>query len=156
MTAECSMCGAKITANESIERGMGTECWKAYQGATTKELYKIEGFSLEYNWLIKVRYYLEIFVMMYEKKRPKFRSEFKKDFYDSVTKKDARISKRQLEIIRNWVFEGEFRPNEEEGCEDDIYKKQREYRDEMIKKHNIKITRKDVEVFRKEIRDKNA
>jgi len=101
MEAICSICGNELTAQDSIDRGMGSECYKAYRKALLDALFSIDGFSLKYNWLIQVEVYKREFVERF--KETKFRKEFKRNFYNSICKSE-RISKKQLNIMTDWLF----------------------------------------------------
>lgn len=131
MESICIICGNELTAQESINRGMGSECYRAYRKALIDALFSIDGFSLKYNWLIQVDVYRSKFIETF--KNTKFRKEFKRDFYNSICNSD-RISKKQFNIISNWLFNAGVGLRE---LEDQI---------EIIKNDLIKIESKKVEI----------
>lgn len=100
MGAICSICGNELTAQESIDRGMGYECYKAYRKALIDALFSVDGFSLKYNWFIQVEVYKREFIERF--KETKFRKEFKRNFYNSICSAE-RISKKQLNIMTDWL-----------------------------------------------------
>ena len=104
MTHNCQLCGAIITSEESIRAGLGGQCQAAVYKAQQMVLYKETDFNLQ-KWIILAElnrtFYVETFA------NTKFRSQFKKDFYQSV-KNGQRLSKKMLSIMQghlDWKLE---------------------------------------------------
>lgn len=138
----CMVCGAPI--GENNPDGIGAECRKAVHLAKVNRLFKENAdFSLKYNWTIKANALRALFIETF--KNTKFRSEFKKSFYNSIVTNE-RTSKKQLEIIMQEL--------EYKRVLDAEIQKIGEIRrlfllDEISK---ISITREDVEIARQYIR----
>ena len=144
----CVVCGNIITAAKSIERGMGPECSEIYNKIRFRKAMNIEGVSLHYNWLIKVDYYISLFIEIFQEKRKRFRSDFKKSFYDSVTT-SSRVSKKQLAIVADWVLQESG--NLKEHLEV-IDSKKKEYIRKIIIENDIVVSREEIEKYRQSLR----
>jgi hypothetical protein len=95
---KCLICGSVLTAQSSMARRIGPECYSALRCAQSYELSKDENFKLEYNWLIKVRHLQDTMTNYFQNK--KFRSEFKKSFVPAFISAE-RVSKKMYEIAYN-------------------------------------------------------
>lgn len=145
----CAICGSEISSRTSLERGVGPECWAAYQKALISKIFEVEGNSLAYNWLIKVSVFRNAFLVRFA--GTKFRSDFNKSFFESINGSE-RVSKKQLAIIEQKLIE---------AGDVDVYllhKTVEQRRREFIAKEslNVDITRAAVESARREIRSKRA
>jgi len=103
---------------------MGVECYKVLQNARMKEVFKDEQNRLTYNWLIEVDIMKNAFINRF--KETKFRSSFKKSFFSSISNSD-RISKKQMAIIRDMLFDVEFDL-------DSLYKEIQDSKKEFLRK----------------------
>lgn len=151
MESECAICGTPISSDISLSRGVGPECWAVYKKALTKELFKIDGLSLRYNWIIQVEIIKDAFVKTFE--TTKFRSDFKKSFYKSIKNSD-RISRKQLDIMNNWLAWSEKVDNTK--LSENIIEAKKKYLFEMREKYNVTITGKAMGIARNQIRSKRA
>lgn len=91
----CAICDHPIS--DYNPDGIGSSCRKVWTKAITKTYFHFHGLS---HWKKKVDFFLTRFIK--EFKDTKFRSEFRKSFYNSVKKQyetSGRISKKQLETI---------------------------------------------------------
>lgn len=140
----CSICDSPI--GDYNETGVGAECRAAHDRAVMKAIFSIDGVSLKYNWLIEVGIYKEAFIKAF--KETKFRSEWKKGFYTSISKAD-RISKKQLAIMADWLFQKN--PDITIACGKNTTEKKKEYVKELFEK-DITINRAAIEQARREIR----
>lgn len=98
----CRICGAPIT--DDNPDGVGYGCRAVYNKAWMHATFHFNGLEI---WREKVGLYLDAFIEKY--KETKFRSPFRKSFYESIKKQqksgDPRISKKQFEIMKNMVFD---------------------------------------------------
>jgi len=145
----CMICGHKISSEESLQTGMGSECRHAYNLALFKTIMSNSENSLRYNWLIKVEIFKNIFIS--EFKNTKFRSEFRKSFYNSINNSD-RVSKKQLNIIIDWL---EMKCSDSDYL-DKLHESVKVEKSLFLKScsKDIKINRQAIELARKDIRNK--
>jgi len=143
----CQICNSIITSQESISRGMGGSCFSAMNQVITKKAFKIEGVSLNYNWIIKVNAYRELFLESFKEKRKTFRSEFKKSFFDSIEKSE-RVSKKQLDIIQSQLSYARLIP---QGFEDAIFEQKKKYLKSVIESNEIKCTEVEIHKMRNRV-----
>ena len=95
----CSVCGSLITDDnpDGIGFGCRKNVIKPAEAATAKEI--IIDFALQ-QWIFKVNIYRNEFLKAFE--GHKFRNQFKKSFFESI-KKSNRVSKKQLDVIKNML-----------------------------------------------------
>ena len=95
----CAVCGSLITDDnpDGIGFGCRTHVVIPAEIATAKEV--IADFALKV-WVLKVGIYRKEFLKVFEGR--KFRSEFKKSFFESIKKSD-RVSKKQLDVIKDML-----------------------------------------------------
>ena len=95
---ECAICHSPIT--DDNPDGIGFQCRAVYEEATTKTYFHFHGLDF---WIMKVGFFLPLFVETFHE--VKFRSKFKKSFFASMVERffsgDPRISKKQLEIMKD-------------------------------------------------------
>ncbi len=100
----CAICGAAIT--DDNPDGIGYTCRRMWKKALWDTYYHFRGLDA---WKLKVDYWIPIFIDTF--KSTKFRSAFKKSFYESISDRknqQLHISKKQLDIIKGWLVEGEW------------------------------------------------
>lgn len=98
----CAICDSPIS--DYNPDGIGSSCRKVWTRATKSTYFHFHGLS---HWKKKVDFFLTRFIE--EFKDTKFRSEFRKSFYNSVKKQyetSGRISKKQLQIISDSFLAG--------------------------------------------------
>lgn len=111
----CAVCGSLITDDnpDGIGFGCRQNVVRPAEVAAAKEI--ITDFSLR-QWIFKVNIYRNEFLKTFE--GHKFRNQFKKSFFESIKKSD-KISKKQLDIIKNilaWEINlSEFEENVKES-----------------------------------------
>ena len=97
MTRTCRICGAWIS--DDNPDGIGSTCrevWGRARSATFAHFFGLD------RWKRTSRFWVERYISTFAK--TKFRSEFKKSFYASITGQDIndlRISRKQLDIIKS-------------------------------------------------------
>ena len=142
----CLICGHPIS--ETNTTGIGCECLSAVKYvikcniSNDKNLF----FAL---WNAEVQEYKKVFVDAFE--NTKFRSEFKKSFYQSI-KNAERISKKQLDIIKDMLAQKSYdllNAAIESGntAKNNLY-------DQIFNNMLKNISREDIEKARKIIREK--
>jgi len=94
MRDNCKICGATLGENNST--GIGYGCMSHVVEPAKKDTFFKFGYLEVYVEQVKI--WREAFLKEFE--NTKFRSDFKKSFYESVKLND-RLSKKQLEIIKN-------------------------------------------------------
>jgi hypothetical protein len=96
MRDNCKICGAVI--GENNHTGIGGGCMQNVVEPSKKDTFF--KFRYLYVYIEQVKIWREAFLKEYE--NTKFRSDFKKSFYASVKEND-KLSKKQLEIIKNQI-----------------------------------------------------
>lgn len=92
----CEICGAHITDTNTT--GIGFGCMGNVVKPAVRECFRAtKGLDL---WIAKSQHVRAKFVSAFEGR--KFRSEFKKSFFESM-KSAERISKKQMEIMIQWL-----------------------------------------------------
>lgn len=136
----CSVCGNQIWSDVSVARGYGSECAAAIQKAKVYRVFHdvsdnskmIEYYSIQATMLINLL------------AKMNFRSAFKKSFQKTVLNQKVWLSKKQLDIAKQIVFENE---------KNDRYAFELELKDRYDEFwQNIPVTRKDIEIARRLIR----
>lgn len=145
----CRLCGSRISSLASIESGYGPECLASIDRAKRKVIFSDKDNSLHYNWIIKVNVWKSHFIKTFE--NVKFRSAFRKSFFNSIKEND-RISKKQFEIIQDWYGQ-KHDWDEICGIDKEIISKKQLWLDK--KKKEAKISRALIETCRREIREQN-
>lgn len=140
----CAICGHAISDNNTT--GIGCECMHAVNYIVKCNISKDKKVFFDL-WNTRVMVYKEIFIDVY--KDTKFRSEFKKSFYDTI-KKAERISKKQLDIIKDMLQSKDVltRAN---TIADNAY---RAKYDSIFHRMAANLTREDIEKARQIIRGK--
>ena len=143
----CSICGSIISDDnpDGIGFGCRQNVVRPAEIAAAKELNP--NFNLE-TWAFKVNAYRNEFLKVFEGR--KFRSEFKKSFFESI-KKSEKVSKKQLEIIKN-MLEWEINLPE---FEENLKKEEINFFNSLILKEKLKeeyknIYLKYIEIFKKQ------
>lgn len=96
MRDNCKICGATIGENNMT--GIGGGCMmNVVQPALKDTFFKFKYLEV---YVEQVQIWRAVFLQQFES--TKFRSEFKKSFYESIKSND-RISKKQLEIIKTQI-----------------------------------------------------
>jgi len=91
----CSICGSPIT--DDNPDGIGYTCREVHDHATMSAFYHFKGLDF---WAAKCKYWVTIYLDAF--KTTKFRSDFRKNFYQSISvMTEIRLSKKQLEIIKD-------------------------------------------------------
>ena len=135
----CIICGHPIWSDESLARGYGSECASLLKTVIKEKFFANKKYSLTYNWLIQVNIFKKAFVEAY--KNVKFRSSFRKSFYESIKNRD-RISRKQLDIIIDLLRSKDVDVSE---LYDQIDHEKRIYFESKCKKE--KYTANDQEIF---------
>lgn len=138
----CVICGARLSDN-NIE-GIGYECKAALNYAKVMVLNQNDDYRLN-NYLIEVKIYKEAFIEEFQ--ATKFRSAFRKSFYESI-KNGERVSRKQLDIMKSMLEEKDIMPE----LYQKTVKEQQEYKEYMLSE--IKVTREMIEIARKIIKGK--
>ena len=143
----CSVCGSLITDDnpDGIGFGCRNNVIKPAEAATAKEI--IIDFALR-QWVFKVNIYRNEFLKAFE--GHKFRNQFKKSFYESIKKSD-KISKKQLDVIKNmlkWKIDLD-------KLEEDFKKEEIDFFNSLILREKVKeeynnIYLKYIEIFKKQ------
>lgn len=98
MGRECSVCGAPIS--DDNPDGIGCTCRKVWNHAYNSAFYHFHGLEI---WSAKSTYWAHLYVKTFS--TTKFRSEFKKGFYITVSKmvsdNNIRLSRKMFDIIRS-------------------------------------------------------
>lgn len=141
----CSLCGSPISDNNPD--GLGYECRKAIEKAKFKALFLLDNNSLYYNHIIEVEITKKYFIELFSK--TKFRSDFNKNFYNSIKNSD-RISKKQLFVMRDKIFQKD--PGISKSIFNEVETAKKSFLKEKIK--SIVLTREQIEAARREIRMK--
>jgi hypothetical protein len=92
----CMICGAELGPNNST--GIGSGCMAHVVLPAKRDCFR-EVKSLDL-WIAKAQYVRSIFLSTFEGR--KFRNDFKKSFFSSMQQAE-RISKKQLEVMTNWL-----------------------------------------------------
>ena len=145
MSNYCCIWGHEIGENNTT--GMGAECRAAYSDALMKAIFSDNEKSLEYNWLVQVRHIKGAFLQEFG--NTKFRSEFRKSFFESM-KSAERVSRKQLDIMNQWIINKNG--NLAESIDEDIRNEKKQLI--ALWKKDIKIGAAAIEVARREIRAK--
>lgn len=101
----CRICGS-----DTMGADIGCSCMVLFNRAKKIALKNHANDSLEYNWGISMRFYMDKFTAKFDENLKKhggdlnkaFRNEFKKSFYPSVVefyKSRGYVSKKQLDIV---------------------------------------------------------
>lgn len=139
----CRICGS-----DTMGADIGCSCKKLYDRATFIVLRKHDKISLEYNYSIGMRYYMDMFCREYEEKLAKhngniakmYKNEFNRQFFPSVYnqyKEKGYVSKKQLEIVIKKMFPL--------GCGGgskvymDIEKRKKEYISAFVSEYDFEI-----------------
>lgn len=148
----CTICGSLITDDnpDGIGFGCRQHVVKPAEIATAKELNP--NLNLEM-WVFKVNAYRTEFLKAFE--GHKFRNEFKKSFFESIKNSD-KVSKKQLEIIKNMLGWEINLPKFEENLKDEEIN----FFHSLILKEQLKedynnIYLKYIEIFKKQYLSKN-
>lgn len=140
MENRCCICGAILSENNY--EGIGYECKKALQYAKTIVFNQDPNNRLEM-YIIEVEIVKEKFLEVF--KDVKFRSNFRKSFFETISTSN-RISKKQLEIMKNMLDEKNIYLGEK------VEQKLKMFKEEKMKE--IKVTRELIEFARKYVRVK--
>lgn len=139
MSERCAICGAVISDNNIT--GIGYECLAALNKAKSAVFFSNEEYAFRYNFLIEVELVKSIFLNLF--KEVKFRSAFKKSFFESISN-STRISRKQLDIMKDMIG------NKDIAIFNDMLGEIREAKDNF--KDNIcldiQVTREQVEIAR--------
>lgn len=103
---KCSICGSQISDDNPDGIGFGCRA-NVVQPARKDTFYQFNALKF---WVMKVERYKTVFVELF--KDTKFRSDFRKNFFESISKAE-RISKKQLAIIEDWIMQKDFNRYEE-------------------------------------------
>lgn len=95
----CAVCGSPITDDNPDGVGFGCRTNVIYPARTAAAKEIMPDFSLRV-WGLKVGIYRKEFLKVFEGR--KFRSEFKKSFFESI-KNSEKVSKKQLDIIKSML-----------------------------------------------------
>ena len=99
---KCAVCGAPISDNNPD--GIGLECRRVYKEARTK-VYFEDADRRNAFYSVDTIDVMDYFTRLFGE--TKFRSEFKKSFYASITqqyKEKGFVTKKQKDIIFGWLF----------------------------------------------------
>lgn len=136
----CIICGAPLS--EGNTTGIGSECMAALHAAKAYKAKK-DGLNLKVHVYMS-KLYRAKFVELY--KGVKFRSAFRRNFYESMQTCE-RISKKQLDIMTNIMME------KYDGCSFflEIREKVDKYEKQLI--DETEVTREEIEIARNYIRN---
>lgn len=95
----CMVCGSIISDDNPDGIGFGCRSHVVLPARTAAAKEILPDFALR-QWIFKVNIYKNEFLKVFEGR--KFRSQFKKSFYESV-KNSEKVSKKQLEVIKNML-----------------------------------------------------
>lgn len=98
---KCEICGSAIT--DENPDGVGFGCRSNVVAPARKDTFN--KFNALNFWIKKVEMSKKVFIEIHQ--NVKFRSEFKKNFFDSIQKAE-RISKKQLNIMEYWIVYKDF------------------------------------------------
>lgn len=132
----CSICGSIITSQASIARGYGGECATAVKKARLKRIFDDAELKRKY-------YAIEAEMIIAELAKMNFRSEFRKSFSASVMAQKDWLSRKQKEIALSLL-------GNPSDLLDTITRRREIFLDE------IPVTQVDIEVARREIREKRG
>lgn len=119
---KCAVCGSPITDDNHDGIGFGCRQHVVIPARTAAAKEIITDYALKV-WIFKVSIYRKEFLRVFEGR--KFRSAFKKSFFESI-KNSERVSKKQLDVIKNMLeweinlfeFEEEIKALEKDFCAD--------------------------------------
>lgn len=103
---ECRICGAVI--GDDNPDGIGETCREVWGRARWSAYYHFRGLDA---WKLKLNVWLSVFIETFA--NTKFRSNFRRDFYASVSerfKTEQPISGKQLNIVKDWLVGNQFFP----------------------------------------------
>ena len=149
----CSICGSIISDDnpDGIGFGCRQNVVRPAEIAAAKEMNP--NFNLEM-WAFKVSKIREIFLNTF--KDVKFRSDFKKSFYESIKKSD-KVSKKQLDVIKNMLeWEINFPEFEENFKKEEISFFNSLILKEKMKEEYNNIYLKYMEIFKKQYLSKKS
>jgi hypothetical protein len=97
----CSICNAYIS--DDNPDGIGCTCRKVWEKAFRIGFYHFHGLEI---WKKKSEYWVDIFIKTFE--NTKFRSSFRKSFYQSIKQQsdsgELRLSKKMFNIVRSAII----------------------------------------------------
>ena len=105
----------KICGSDTMGADIGCSCKKLYDKATFIVLKNYDKISMEYNYSIEMRHYMNMFCRDYEDKLSKYngniskmyRSDFNRQFFPSVYnqyKEKGFVSRKQLNIVLKKMY----------------------------------------------------
>lgn len=104
MGDNCIICGSRLSDNNTT--GIGFGCMANVVVPARSDVYR--EFCVLQIWIEKSQYVMGLYIERH--KNTKFRSDFKKSFFDSMQNAE-RISKKQLEIMLQELFYCGVSPN---------------------------------------------
>ena len=120
----CIVCGSIISDDNPDGIGFGCRSHVVLPARTAAAKEIITNFALQ-EWIFKVSIYRNEFLKIFE--GHKFRNQFKKSFFESIKKSD-KISKKQLDVIKNML---EWKINLSE-LEEDIKEREKHFYFDLI------------------------
>jgi hypothetical protein len=108
MSRECAICGSRIS--DDNPDGIGYTCRNVYEKAYSGAVYHFYGLEI---WKEKAAHMADFFLETFSK--TKFRSSFRKGFYESIKKQkvsgEYRISKKMYNVMSDALFGNEYGTN---------------------------------------------
>jgi hypothetical protein len=134
MEHRCAICGNIITSIESIQRGMGAECYSALLNAKYKKIMADTELKKQY-------YVIEAKLIISALNGKKFRNHFKKSFRETLNKQATWLSHRQEVIALDLL-----------GNPRNLIEQMNAEKNYFVSK--IEVTPAEIEIARKELRAK--